>query len=1016
MNLLRKLEQINNKLLPHTPDIYGGENQFYVDELIGFINNPKTNNVALMGDFGTGKSSILEQLKDELGYQKCSLCHCDFIKTVSFLSFRMSISRVELRSENEAPNMKTKASNDDDNASGCKATSKSKSTKSLIQSEFIRQLFYSVSPNKLRGSHYSRVGRTSPTLLKFIIIAVYAILLAFISNNMFQHINGYFDMLLAFIFVMLIYITVYLTIIGVADYLYSHPLKAFGVNGIEVALKDNDNDFEQLLDEIIYFFNRTKCKVLIIEDIDRFNDVEIYEDLRDLNVILNSARAGLKKKITFIYAMRPSLLPAISDRAKLFDAIIPVVPFVSSESSYSYAKQVISNTMGDFEFLSEEAIDKISHLISSLTSDARTIKLIANAMLVRAHTFCCNGNYSDLYRKNSLYVAVMAVVQEFDPIMYAELCCGTENDLDKCYEQCLIAKQRNVDKAKIDCRYKGSHQVLLNKVAEELLDKLRTAASNSNWYYFEPGQNQGKLCNAGSIAQAISEILNGKVVAFAASAYNTNGRHTYGLPEIEKMSDNGKKLVEISRNSASYYDDIYESTIKRKVWSYMDSSFVKSLDLDRSKIILVISQNNLLDDNYRMYIAPIEQGSESKELVLYKRKYLQPRMMADYAVDLCDDDVLALITNANEAGLASPAMLNYSIARYVFGNISNSACTRCAKLMINDKNGKDLQYLLDFYLSYLNNDCSDEKTVQKLAEIIKSGKLLDDLSSENVSVLSCVVFSKSLFANYPKDLAPFLVAGSVANATLMDMCKLLWLANISEDDASSNSATLVKSVPVSAASANGVGYKLAKLLKIYNIPIDDISKFNSSDIDAIVGLWRFNLTTENLQYVSSSVLTNVISAGAVDDDDMKFILMNGNRSQKGVVLVGLFNAWNANKNMLDSELTHCAVEVLRNDDAYQTLNSAFIVSLLEQYAFSDDIQTILPKYIDSLANADILKVIAKTQYRKIIEAKGKYVRIQAHDGCQTVLDRLKVMGYVDRYEDTGNGKIHVVPTKTRNEV
>lgn len=1014
MNLFRKLEQINNKLLPHTPDIYREENQFYVDELIGFINNPKTNNVALMGDYGTGKSSILEQLKDELGYQKCSLRHCDFIKTVSFLSFRTSIFRGELRSENEAPNMKTEASNDDDNASEHKSTSKSKSIKSLIQSEFIRQLFYSVSPNKLRGSHYSRVGRASPTLLKFIIIAVYAILLAFISNSMFQHINGYFDMLLTFIFVMLIYITVYLTIIGVADYLYSHPLKAFGVNGIEVALKDNDNDFEQLLDEIIYFFNRTKCEVLIIEDIDRFNDVEIYEDLRDLNVILNSARAGLKKKITFIYAMRPSLLPAISDRAKLFDAVIPVVPFVSNESSYGYTKQIIFNAVRDLETSQKEKddiADKISRLVSGLTSDARAIKEIANAISGRVYVFCGEGK-AKLYRSNFLYVATMAVIQEVSPSMYAALCNGLDNELDSCYSECLMIKQRKIDYAKLNYQYKKDSKELRIEVSRELMSKLRKEVKSAI-YCFKIDESQGELFGDSDAVRIVDRILSGEILFFYGSSFlNINNRSMQNgvvvcnMEYIEQLSDVGKQLVEIEKNDINYYGHLYDEATKRSVWSYLDEAPSRNW----GGAIEAIVRNELLPDDYRLYISPVETTDKLFKVIRYRRMYMQPRTIADYNLSLSDDEVNELILAATDAELSSPAVLNYSIVKYIFARLGDGRCAYCVKLLIESKDGKDLEYLMNFYMSFLNNYA--DEIASDFDATINSGRLFDGAISDDVAPY--YNFTKYMFANYSGSMSMMLNGVRIANSVIREMCRLFWLKNIPEDDKvrTSGAVELIGGISIQKASANGLGNKLARLFKMSGTAIDDLSKFDArTDIDEVVELWCFRLTVENLNFVNPGVLTNVLATGLVNNDDMKFILQNGSRLQRSVVMARVYAIWSVNKSMLDNELARCAVEVLRNDDAYQTLNSAFIVSLLEQYASADDMQIILSKYINDLADADVLRVVAKTQYRRVVELRGSYVRVPAHDGCQAILDRLKTMGYVNKYKDMGNGKIHVVPAK-----
>ena len=492
MKLFKRPKAIRNKLLPHTPEVYEGKNRIYVDELIGFIDNPKTNNIALMGDYGTGKSSILEQLKDEPKQCKCQWRRKDAIKTVSFLSFRTDSSKDKSRSQDEISRANVELN---ENGSGFNnpKSSKGKGPRSLIQSEFVRQLFYSVSPNKLRGSHYLRVGRTSPVFLKVLAIAVYAVILMYISGDVLEYIHTCIDMMLAFVMTMLTYVIAYIIVISAADYLCEHPPKLLGISGVEVALTDdNDNDLEQLLDEIIYFFNKTGCRVLIIEDVDRFNNLEIYEDLRDLSTILNSSRQP-KEKITFIYAMRPSLLPDIEQRSKLFDAIVPVVPFVSSESSYGYASQTISDAMRDLDVPIEgidNVINRAAHLISGLTSDARAIKEIANSIVIRARIFCHSDN-SVLYRSNFLYVAVMAVVQEVSPSMYVALCNGSGNELDDCYSECLQMRQREIDRAKLNLQYKKDDSILRAKVSRELVLALADAFKLSTIYCFESDESQG---------------------------------------------------------------------------------------------------------------------------------------------------------------------------------------------------------------------------------------------------------------------------------------------------------------------------------------------------------------------------------------------------------------------------------------------------------------------------------------------------------------------------------------------
>src|SRR5690554_7634597 len=64
--------------------------------------------------------------------------------------------------------------------------------------------------------------------------------------------------------------------------------------------------FDQYLDEIVYFFEVSRRNIVVIEDIDRFEDSLIFETLRSLYILLNSA-PQIKRPIRFIYAIKDSI-------------------------------------------------------------------------------------------------------------------------------------------------------------------------------------------------------------------------------------------------------------------------------------------------------------------------------------------------------------------------------------------------------------------------------------------------------------------------------------------------------------------------------------------------------------------------------------------------------------------------------------------------------------------------------------------------------------------------------------
>lgn len=89
-------------------------------------------------------------------------------------------------------------------------------------------------------------------------------------------------------------------------------------------------------DELQYYFKKNNIKVVIFEDLDRFNSPLIFQKLRELNSNLN--KSG--NNITFIYSLKDKVF-SINDpesnpaalKAKFFDAVIPIFPIHSYRDS-----------------------------------------------------------------------------------------------------------------------------------------------------------------------------------------------------------------------------------------------------------------------------------------------------------------------------------------------------------------------------------------------------------------------------------------------------------------------------------------------------------------------------------------------------------------------------------------------------------------------------------------------------------------------------------------------------------
>ena len=85
--------------------------------------------------------------------------------------------------------------------------------------------------------------------------------------------------------------------IGLFSYVFRFLLskikiKETKIPGVETTIEAKDEKtssvFDKHLDEIVYFFEETKYKVVFFEDLDRLEDPSIFVRLRELNTILNN--------------------------------------------------------------------------------------------------------------------------------------------------------------------------------------------------------------------------------------------------------------------------------------------------------------------------------------------------------------------------------------------------------------------------------------------------------------------------------------------------------------------------------------------------------------------------------------------------------------------------------------------------------------------------------------------------------------------------------------------------------
>lgn len=504
----------------------------YLDMLTDALNDSRCLNVALSGPYGCGKSSILEEYRRR--NQKSTLA-------VSLWSL-------------------TSQSGDSEEPSHEVSTGR-------IEQEIVRQIMYS---GKHRKMPYSRFNRIHP--VGRFCRAAYAVLIAFLVFlgvlihdeglvlELFSQAPSYLpNAMRACYYFVIACLAVHAAIPWIAGHLRGGKIST-GVASLTVE-RDESSYFDKYLDEIIYFFETNPFDTVIFEDLDRFDNPHVYMGLRDLNLILNNAPGVVKrgllkstKPIRFIYALkdgvfesgltawdsegcRPdtgmSKIPG-SNRVKFFDAIVPVIPFLSSINAFEMALPLFDG------LLQSEKSRDVLRVVAPHLVDMRVLKELRNEYLLMTNALLGNTDNSPASELGITEegVLAMAAYKCARPSDYENIACGS-SDLDHVYD----LHQQLMEKLLEESERTGAGSTTLSSG----LRALRNADGNMrrpNWLDFSDcwdimveleGHSDESMVTFGSaVSQIVRNPLCCKLIelgyirqdyALYAATYPVEGRH-----------------------------------------------------------------------------------------------------------------------------------------------------------------------------------------------------------------------------------------------------------------------------------------------------------------------------------------------------------------------------------------------------------------------------------------------------------------------------------------------------------
>ena len=322
----------------HLAPIDSVEDKTIFDALDYALSQNNVHNIALTGNYGSGKSSILES------YIKRNRKKNDFLK-ISLATFAVENKNENIEQENIVTTSEVNQKDKEDNCTEKRQTTNSKSEFSetilqKIEKSILQQILYRKSGIKLPNSRFIRIKRTNKVDVAVTEIVILAI---FFVSNYFIH-GKFWDYICRPLTIPLKWDNIALSIsLSLALFLFLYKIILFAkrlriaklcFNNAEIEFKGSENEeslLNKYLDELLYFFEVTKYNVVVFEDLDRFNNTEIFIKLRELNTLLNNYEK-INRKIIFVYALRDEVFKDYS-RTKFFDFIIPVIPVINNQNS-----------------------------------------------------------------------------------------------------------------------------------------------------------------------------------------------------------------------------------------------------------------------------------------------------------------------------------------------------------------------------------------------------------------------------------------------------------------------------------------------------------------------------------------------------------------------------------------------------------------------------------------------------------------------------------------------------------
>ena len=663
----------------------GDEYEPYEEEFSFIFNNVDIRNIALMGSYGAGKSTVMEtwcEKQEENGDGHI----CTFISLAHF-----------------------HGSNNDTNA---------------IEGEILNQLIHKTNPKRVPKSRFRHTqdGSKIFDFLKAIGCIAYVILTILLATLLVRGSAVFPDSTTlthpwwigawcAFSIIIL-----YSALRrDKADKLlrrikfFGNEVDLFEINkdqSEKSGSESHDPIFNRYMDDVLYLLNNSGSDVYVFEDIDRFNDsIEIFEKLRELNNLANDCRPKRLKPLRFFYLMRESLFKTPEDRVKFFDFIIPIIPFADPDGNFDVLRSGLQD-------LGLNVGNLFVYEISAFIPDPRALQEIVNEVQhYQKHVF--RNNNEPLTKDEAEHLIAAVAYKVIFPTDFSNFQRG------KGYVAELLKKRDNLI---------ASRRSKLDSEKEDLVSELQDISEKTQFNMDEIILTRFKdksffagygnaIHSANTIEEAIkairgnaqaSELLDGFIREFLENEENIKifgepkehlkERKERCLARIDEINDEllsiscstlGKLLIECDDDSAF----IIEGEDLDRSADFIDCEIGSIQQSEHFPLLKHLLSADLVDESSSRFVIRVRPeglslADQRNLAAIQGRRRIEP----DYIFDKPSDVLMRI----RDEYLMVPGVQNYSIFREIL--IQNEA-GKLSKFIAGLKRGEHADFLLGYVTS-----------------------------------------------------------------------------------------------------------------------------------------------------------------------------------------------------------------------------------------------------------------------------------------------------------------------------